>query len=442
MRLTATDSSITIEPDTEVAPAEDRDADNLPRNFIVIALHQIVVRIGWIFKTESIIMPAFLDFIGGSDALRGCLPLLSRFGFSVPPVLFARRLKIMPRKKWAVVAGTLSMGLLFGALSVVWFSGLWMASSGAAQPWMPWLFLAIYGAFFAVTGMNQLSVQAMQGKLIPATLRGRLFAVSVGVGAPLAVIAACLLLGPWLAEPQRGFGFIFGATAIAFVAAAVIIGAIRESPDNHQQEGHTIGEAFASAWRLLLDDPDCRRLAIVAALYGTVLVLFPHYQAMGRRRLGLELDNLMVWVAVQNVATAVFGLLAGPIADRSGNRLALRFCIFGAASAPIIALLLGQLGEQGGRLFWLVFLPIGLTPLTIKFLMNYALEISAAADHPRYVSTVGLCLALPVMILAPLVGALIHALGFETIFAAGAAVIAFGGCYTFFLREPRHDRPM
>ena len=35
------------------------------RNFLVLALYQIVMRIGWIFKTESIVMPAVLDTITG-----------------------------------------------------------------------------------------------------------------------------------------------------------------------------------------------------------------------------------------------------------------------------------------------------------------------------------------------------------------------------------------
>ena len=44
---------------------------NEPRNFILLAVYQIVLRVGWIFKTESIVMPAFLDHIGGTPWLRG-----------------------------------------------------------------------------------------------------------------------------------------------------------------------------------------------------------------------------------------------------------------------------------------------------------------------------------------------------------------------------------
>ena len=55
-------------------------------NFCVIALYQVVMRTGWIFKTESVIMPAVLDSLGGSGWLRGLLPPLNRFGQSIPPL--------------------------------------------------------------------------------------------------------------------------------------------------------------------------------------------------------------------------------------------------------------------------------------------------------------------------------------------------------------------
>ena len=41
------------------------------RNFLLLALHQVVIRVGWIFKTESVIIPAFLDSIAGPGWVRG-----------------------------------------------------------------------------------------------------------------------------------------------------------------------------------------------------------------------------------------------------------------------------------------------------------------------------------------------------------------------------------
>ena len=55
-----------------------------PRNLVVLVVYQVLLRVGWIFKTETVIMPSFLDMVGGAGWLRGCLPILSRFGQSAP----------------------------------------------------------------------------------------------------------------------------------------------------------------------------------------------------------------------------------------------------------------------------------------------------------------------------------------------------------------------
>ncbi|MGH7200277.1 MAG: hypothetical protein ACREJB_06705, partial [Planctomycetaceae bacterium] len=56
-----------------------------PRNLAVLCLYQILLRVAWIFKTESVIMPAFLDLIAGAGWVRGCLPALNHIGQSLPP---------------------------------------------------------------------------------------------------------------------------------------------------------------------------------------------------------------------------------------------------------------------------------------------------------------------------------------------------------------------
>ena len=86
------------------------------RNLLVLAAQQILFRVGWIFKTESIIMPAFLDTVSGAGWLRGCLPVLSRLGQSVPPVFWAERLRATAHKKWPLAIYVVLMGAVFGVL--------------------------------------------------------------------------------------------------------------------------------------------------------------------------------------------------------------------------------------------------------------------------------------------------------------------------------------
>ena len=62
------------------------------RNILSLVLHQILFRTAWIFKTESVIIPAFLDSITEAGWVRGMLPPLNRFGQSVAPLLLSDRL--------------------------------------------------------------------------------------------------------------------------------------------------------------------------------------------------------------------------------------------------------------------------------------------------------------------------------------------------------------
>jgi len=141
---------------------KDAPHESLPpetgTNFLRLTLHYIWLRVGWIFKTESIIMPAFLDLIGGSGWLRGCLPMLNRFGQSIPPLLVSERIRNLPQKKYALAAGTALMGLCFLFMAAIW----WFTKGKFAA--MPFVFLAVYAVFFMLVGICQLVTNTLIGK--------------------------------------------------------------------------------------------------------------------------------------------------------------------------------------------------------------------------------------------------------------------------------------
>jgi MFS family permease len=92
------------------------------------------------------------------------------------------------------------------------------------------------------------------------------------------------------------------------------------------------------------------------------------------------------------------------------------------------------------RWFWIVYVPLGLNPLSLKLFTNYALELApSTAEHPRYVSIVGAALAAP-FVLSPLVGLAVDRLGFRPVFVAGAVVILAGAAVSARLPEPRQAR--
>jgi MFS family permease len=201
---------------------------------------------------------------------------------------------------------------------------------------------------------------------------------------------------------------------------------------------------FAAAWHILRRDRNFRRLAIVAMLFGTVLNLFPHYQAFAFSRLKCPTSDIVIWVIVQNLGVGLYGMIAGPVADWRGNRVVLRWLAVLAAAAPLLAVGLTFVEVEVARnWYWVIFLLLGLTPVTMRTLYNYTLEISPVADHPRYLSTLSLCMAAPLMF-SPLISPATEdadRASFELVFIVGAGLILIGGLMTYRLIEPRRRRP-
>ncbi len=104
---------------------------------------------------------------------------------------------------------------------------------------------------------------------------------------------------------------------------------------------------------------------------------------------------------------------------------------------PVAAISLSHWAAWGAALYPLVFFFIGLTPVGFKTLNNYTLEISTAEDHPRYLSTLGLCFAVPLFV-SPVLGWVVEATSFDTVFFAVSGVVFTGWLLSFRLREPRH----
>jgi hypothetical protein len=388
------------------------------------------MRTGWIFKTESVIMPAVLDYVAGAGWVRGFLPLLNRFGHSIPPLVLARRVKNAPYKKLIFCLTTTLIAALMLAMAALF--------AFADRPyawWVPAIFLLLYTTFFVCIGVNHLAFNTLQGKLIETTRRGRLLLFANVVGATTAVLCAFFLLPRWLVATEPRFDLLFGMAGGMFAVSALMAALLVERRDNYCEPATSLSRVFVDTAKLLRQNVQFRRLAFVGTMFGTSMMLFPHYQSLGLQEMHLDLKDLMWWVVIQNIGTGLFSVPAGILADRRGNRIVLQIALLGIAAAPVVALLLRQANVGGW--FCLVFPLVGLTPVVIRTLQNLTLEICEPADHPRYLSTMALCVSLP-LFLSPLVGLLIDLIGFEIVFIGICLIVLVGWLSTLRLHEPRH----
>ena len=302
---------------SDVAQADRRESFNMR----ILATQLIIMRVGWIFKTESVIIPAVLDVISGAAWVRGLLPVLNRLGQSLPPMLLADTIRGVGLKKRALIFTTLGMALPFLTLASVW-----RMLDNRQQPWLVILFLVLYLVFFSATGLNQLVDGTLQGKLIRPTHRGRVMGRAGMLGSLGAVLAALFLLRPWLALPNHdGFAYIFLFNGSAYFIAGLMANLCQEAPDDSTSVTRKPWwSAFRAAWEVVRDDGRFRRAATVSILFMMGLLLFPHYQWLAREQLGSTHGDLIWWVIAQNISVGVLSPIVGRLADRFGNRLALR----------------------------------------------------------------------------------------------------------------------
>lgn len=409
------------------------------RNLLVLALHQIVMRTSWIFKTESVIMPAFVDAIAGAAWVRGWLPVLNRFGQSVPPLLFAERLQYAPLKKRLLIATTWIMAVPFLTLSAIWLTLQATDADLDRLFWLPPLFLFLYTVFFSTTGLNLLSFNTLQGKLIHATRRGRLMTLTGVIGSLTAITCAWLVLRTWLERKGGGFGLIFGTTGLGFLVAGAVVFWVAEPVDQLERPPRRpFWDHFRIGWQTLKDDRNFRWLAATVMLFITTMLLFPHYQAMGRELLNCNHSELLAWLIAQNAGAGLFSVFAGTLADRYGNRLAMRFMMTGTVATPLMALAIAHGIIPGGRsVYWITFVFLGLTPMAIRTIANYTLELCDEMHHAKYLSTLKICMGVPILF-APLVGVLIDHTGFTPAFLGVSVILFCSVLLTFRLPEPRN----
>jgi MFS family permease len=424
----------------------DADRDSPLRhestNLGILAVQLIIMRIGWIFKTESVIIPHVLDVISGNAAwARGFLPVLNRLGQSLPPLLTADFIRDIRLKKRALISTTLGMAFPFLILASVWW---WL--DDRSQPWLVVVFLVLYFIFFAATGLNQLVDGTLQGKLIRPIRRGRLLGIAGMIGAAGAVFAAYFLLRPWIQLPNHdGFVYIFLFNGSAYVIAGLMANLCYEQPDEpaaNQTEKPPWWTPFVRAWQTFRDDQRFRRAAGMATLFMSGLLLFPHYQALARETLGTSSIDIIWWVIAQNISVGILSPFFGGVADRYGNRIALRIAAFLAALTPLIAVVLASSWFPFGRQwFWMTYVFLGITPVTMKTISNYTLELVPREKHPQYLSTMTICYTIP-FLLSPLLGAVIDFIPWQLPFLVVSGTIACGGLLTFRMAEPRHDTSM
>lgn len=400
--------------------------------FWLLVLHQIIFRVGWTFKTESVVLPSFLDHLAGPGAgvFRGFLPVLSRLGQGVLPLAASSAVEASQHKRVLLALMPCVLALLLSVFAIIAAVNDHLEKGlGAAA------FLAVYFAFSAVYGIYQVVFNTVQGKLIEPEKRGRLMSYSTFWGTFPAILAALFLLRFWLHSSRSQYDVVFLAAASLFGLSGVLCLFLQEVRESCRHSNPQSRDSLRTVVSLRCHR-NLRGLWFVVALFSFSLTLTPHYQAFARDQLHIGSDQMFLWVIAQSASVGVFSVLIGGLADRYGNRLSLAILIFGSAIAPGWSLILFYFPRYAEPTVWLTFVALAFSTLVPRVAANYALELVPAEDHPVATALLQFGMTLP-LLASPIFGYLTEQWGYGPLLYGAIAVNVLATAITFVLPEPR-----
>jgi MFS family permease len=415
----------------------DAIARHVRRNWLSEILSNLLLRMGWILKNETVVVAGFIHQLTDNPLVLSLQPFISRIGPNLPQLFVAGRVGALRRKKPFLIAAMLFYTLCWGSLAVLIF---W--APGLPAGMLLVIFFAIYALFRLAQGLTALTRKTLEGKLIPAELRGRIIAF----GAPVFGLAS-LLAAPWLSRVigetwlpfPLNYGLLFAVGSGLFLCAVGTTFLLREPEHPEELRGPRIGEVLRAAVELLVTDRNYLRLVVGTNLVSFTFFLNPHYRAFGADVLEVPEWLFGYCLPAQYVAQALGFLLIGYGADVRGNRWALCLTASLAPLVPLTAVTLWRLGLPSA--YFLLYALIGMMPMVMRLTPNYILEIAPAEKHALYLAannTIRMVGALLSLAVGWAIGRLTHV----PVFFITAGITAFGAWLLYGLTEPRqHRRP-
>ncbi len=423
-----------------------------PRNFAAMTLYQSLMQIGWVFKTESVVVSRFVTSLASHPLLISALPILSRLPQSLAQFWFLDAVDRAPRKTPLLIAATAVFTAAWGLIAAALLFGNNL-SDGALLA----LFFLLYAVSWTGFGVERVVNRVMMAKLIPVQRRGRVFAIGNSVGRFSSLASAGLIaaLMSRAGSFRADFSLLFGCAFLFFLLSLTGQTFFKEPPGAQPLERLTLQQIVKSGARILKEDADFRRLFGAAVIHAMSIHLFMFYTAYAKTwspdpafqaALGRTLGHSL---AAQHLVVGLLSLLLGWLVDWKGNRVVLRGLCAAMTSIPIAAVLIGgAFPSNGTRLLLLPALygMIGCLPVMARVMANYILEIAPPERQTLYVGLFGLApaatLLFPVIVGAAAMG--LQTLtdeksAYEIVFAACGALFFLSVYFSWRISEPRHQ---
>lgn len=392
-------------------------------NFVAFIVDYVFFGVALSFARVDSVLPAFVQHFTRSAPIIGLVSTVWNGCWLLPQLFAANWINDKPRKKPYLLLG-LTGRVGFWIVSLA----LWLGLAGTPRLLLT-IFFACLGLFTLLDGLASVAWFDMLARAIPVKRRGRL----IGVGQVLSGVAGLgvgWVISEILASPRwpfpRDYGLIFLLAGVAFVPSTVALFALREP--TAESNGLPEADKSRNGWiKPVVQDAVFRRLMVCRLLVGMISLVSPFYVVHATDVLDLPQVVVGGFVAAQQVAGVLSGVLLGLVSDRWGSWHAIRIGSAVSIVGPLFALVAHVAdGEVLIRAYPLVYVALGVyQSSTMLGFYNYLLEIAPEARRSSYIGLGNTIMG--VLTLAPTLGGwLLEATSYTALFGITAALLFLG----------------
>ncbi len=397
------------------------DQSDLKRNFFGGLWHGAFLALGNALTQPQTVLAGFISDLTGSTVWVGGLTTVLTVAQALPQIIAPRyiepRTRKMPYLLAAIYLRVFSWGLLAWLIYTI----------GSKNPQMlAWTLVLVLAVFYAGGGFGGIPYTDIIGKVIPPLKRGTFFASRAALGGLLA-LAGAYPVGYILKHVSypNDYALLFAMAAISLGIASVGFLIIHEPP-------RPDGGANLPTWReywghakavaVHLSD-----LVAVYILIGFGMMAMPFYVVFARKVLEAPTVVVAWFTALQILGGLLSNLLWARLVDRYGSKFMIQVLSVIAATAPLLAVLIGSMGWR-----WLypsVFLAgASLSGQNVGF-NSALLEISPPEERPTYAG-ISAIMSLPLAFLPLLTGWLLKSNRYSLVFLGTTVFILIGTLWT------------
>lgn len=403
------------------------------RNFLLLLGDGGLFSLAIVCFDPAVVLSVFVATFTSSPLLIGAPAAIKLAGLYLPQLPAAIGVRNFQRIKpfffWQALVGR---GALIGIIAVAALSQRISTELSLLVVLLAWV------VFSFTEGAATLAWLDLVGDVIHLRQRGNYFGAVQFLGGALALIAGFGVQSALNAEiTPNAFIPVFGGGYIAFGLSVMCIAFVR---DEHHLPRAPAADARATVQQLrsLLRGTAIRRVSVAQILAGSIQFGLPFYAIFAHDRLGLSGEWLGSLIVAQTLGLSAAGAGVARLASQYGARRVVCWSSALLVVVPICCLLAEALGL--GVLVLVAFFVAGASRGASQAgFWQYVLDLVPTTDRRLFMGLANTANA-PILLM-PLLGGMVLALGsFELLFA-GSVLLAIAAIVASLALPKRGDRP-